>query len=102
GEEFLDHDCYGHTTTLYQELVHVPLLVVTPGRSAPAKIESVVETRAIFGTVLDALSIDFGAAARERSLLRQVEASPPAEAKAFSIVWLPDSKLEWGKHVRIS
>jgi arylsulfatase A-like enzyme len=100
GEEFRDHESFGHSTTLYEEQLHVPLIVVAPGGPAGETVDEVVETRAVFGTVLDVLDLDFAAAARARSLLRP---QGGAEAgKAFSIVWLPDSKLEWGKHVRLS
>lgn len=34
GEEFLDHDDYGHGKTLYRELVRVPLVVRLPSREA--------------------------------------------------------------------
>lgn len=106
GEEFLDHGSFGHTTTLYQEQVHVPLIVAPAGWSTPCVFRGVVETRAIFGTVLDALDVDFGQVAREHSLLRRVGPGcaelGASDAKAFSIVWLPDSQLEWGKHMRIS
>lgn len=68
GEEFLDHGSFGHTTTLYQEQVHVPLIVAPAGWSTPCVFRGVVETRAIFGTVLDALDVDFGQVAREHSL----------------------------------
>ena len=37
GEEFLDHGSCGHSHTLYQELLHVPLIVSGPG--IPAGIE---------------------------------------------------------------
>lgn len=37
GEEFLEHGCFDHTRTLYDELIHVPLLIHTPPRlSSPA------------------------------------------------------------------
>jgi arylsulfatase A-like enzyme len=35
GEELWDHNSLGHSKTLYQELIHVPLIVRVPG--APAK-----------------------------------------------------------------
>lgn len=98
GEEFLDHQSFGHSTTLYQEQLHVPLIVAAPGGPAGEARDEVVETRAVFGTVLDVLDVDFASAARGRSVLGPQEQS----GKAFSIVWLPDSKLEWGKHVRLS
>lgn len=37
GEEFLEHGCFDHTRTLYDELMHVPLLVRLPRRwSSPS------------------------------------------------------------------
>jgi arylsulfatase A-like enzyme len=32
GEEFYDHENWGHGQSLYQELIHVPLIVRAPGR----------------------------------------------------------------------
>ena len=32
GEEFMEHGSLGHEHTLYQELVHVPLVIARPGR----------------------------------------------------------------------
>jgi hypothetical protein len=40
GEEFLDHGSCGHSHTLYQELLHIPLIVSGPG--IPAGIEDSV------------------------------------------------------------
>lgn len=106
GEEFLDHGSYGHTSTLWQEQLHVPLLVVPPGARRAATVEGVVETRTVFGTVLDALGIDFAEGARARSLLRKVAPDgsevPDPQAKAFSITWLPDAEVAWGKRMCIS
>ena len=106
GEEFLDHGSYGHTSTLWQEQLHVPLLVVPPGSKRPTRIDGVVETRTVFGTVLDALGLDFADQARARSLLRKVSPDgtelPDPQAKAFSITWLPDAEVAWGKRMCIS
>lgn len=106
GEEFLDHGSYGHTSTLWQEQLHVPLLVVPPGSTRSTRIDGVVETRTVFGTVLDVLGLDFAKAARARSLLAHVspegtEVVDP-NAKAFSITWLPDSEVAWGKRMCVS
>ena len=57
GEEFLEHGSAGHAHTLFQELIHVPLLVADPSRDAPGAIDDVVETRWLFATILDALDI---------------------------------------------
>jgi arylsulfatase A-like enzyme len=42
GEEFHDHGGTSHGYTLYQELLHVPLLFHWPGKFKPARIEAPV------------------------------------------------------------
>ncbi len=43
GEEFADHGAYAHATSLFDELVRVPLLVRLPGRGRiPSRVEAVV------------------------------------------------------------
>ncbi len=39
GEEFLDHGSWEHGHSVYQELLHVPLIVAEPGRIPVAKID---------------------------------------------------------------
>ena len=106
GEEFLDHGNFGHTTTLYEELVHVPLVLAGPGVPAGARFGEPVETRALFGTVLDLCGVDYAPRSRERSLVRTLQrvsgGSGGAEAMAFSTVWLPDAKPEWGKRFELA
>jgi len=59
GEEFRDHGWLGHTRTLYQELVRVPLIVSAPGhRARPRVVEEPVSLVSITPTVLDLLGID--------------------------------------------
>jgi len=53
GEEFFQRGWIGHTITLYQELVHVPLVIATPSREASSVVTRPVETRWLFGTILD-------------------------------------------------
>ena len=57
GEEFSDHGGSGHTVTLYQELIHVPLVIAAPSSEAPPIADRPVETRWIFRTVLDFLGV---------------------------------------------
>ena len=70
GEEFLDHGNFSHTTTLYEELVRVPMILVVPNSKEAGTVRSdVVETRSVFSTVLDCLGLDFAARSRPRGLL---------------------------------
>jgi arylsulfatase A-like enzyme len=68
GEEFRDHGGFGHTKTLYEELVNVPLLIKYPG-SEPAVVRSPVGLINIYPTVLDYLDISVEHDLSGRSLL---------------------------------
>lgn len=58
GEEFLDHGSAGHAETLFQELIHVTLLIADPSRPAPAVVNRRVETRWLFPTILNIVRAD--------------------------------------------
>ena len=54
GEEFLDHNFIGHGQTLYEEVVHVPLIILAPGRTdVPMVIERPVSNKDVFPTIMD-------------------------------------------------
>lgn len=60
GEEFFDEHpndtgWIGHKRTLYQELVHVPLILLIPEFKNPRVIENYVELNDLLPTILDAL-----------------------------------------------
>ncbi len=58
GEGHGDHDFFGHSFVVYQELVHVPLIIHYPNRFPPGKrIATAVSTRRVFHTVLEAAGI---------------------------------------------
>ncbi|MBN2445896.1 MAG: sulfatase [Phycisphaerae bacterium] len=42
GEEFLDHGGFEHGHTLYEELMHVPLMIRMPGRVQPSLVQTPV------------------------------------------------------------
>jgi len=57
GESFGEHDFFGHDNLLYDDLIHVPLLIRIPG-AQPQRFDQVVETRNLMPTLLDLLLID--------------------------------------------
>ena len=63
GEEFMRHGWIGHTRTLYDELLHVPLVLYQPGVVPPGVIAQPVSLLDVLPTVVDLLGID--AAGRE-------------------------------------
>lgn len=103
GEEFAERGNFGHTISLFEEQLAVPLIVRAPG-APTGRVRTVVETRAIFDTVLAQLRSAFPGARAEADLValarREQEGGPLEGARAYSSVWLDDSKLSWGKRVR--
>ncbi len=67
GEEFGEHGGRYHGTTVYEEQVRVPLVVVGPGVAARSS-RTVVQTIDLFPTVLSALGIPRPARVRGRDL----------------------------------
>lgn len=52
GEEFFEHDDWGHGHSLYREVLHVPLVVMRPDGRA-ARVEHPLEGRDLYTLVLD-------------------------------------------------
>ncbi|MFH1843786.1 MAG: sulfatase [bacterium] len=52
GEEFMRHGWIGHTITLYDELLHVPLIWSLPGQFEPAVVETPASLLDIVPTLL--------------------------------------------------
>jgi arylsulfatase A-like enzyme len=65
GEELFDHGGIDHGMTLYQEMIHVPLIVRAPGMK-PGRVDSQVRTLDIFPTVLDLLGLKPGEALKRQ------------------------------------
>ena len=57
GEAFRQHNHMGHGYLLYNELVHVPLLLHAPGRIAPQSVPNPVSTLEIFPSVVQLLGL---------------------------------------------
>ncbi|MCL4338145.1 sulfatase [Patescibacteria group bacterium] len=57
GEELYDHGQIDHGHSLYQELIHVPLIISVPGMSSGVKINSLVSSIDVMPTVLSVLDI---------------------------------------------
>jgi len=60
GEEFWEHNGFEHGHTLYDELVHVPLIIKYPGSAAPARkvVDTQVRLIDVMPTVFDWLGIE--------------------------------------------
>jgi len=107
GEEFWEHGSYGHGHTLYDELLHVPLLVKLPkigriGRIGPIIIP--VSTASLYATVLEVcgLPLPTGHPAAG-SLLALTQNGPPAALLSLGLNRYEDRRaLRFGnfKYIR--
>jgi arylsulfatase A-like enzyme len=108
GEEFMEHGGLSHTTTLYEEAIHVPLVVALPGTPGARKaVDEVVETRGIFAMLLEYLGVRWNPPPEFSGLLARIDPARAARAAAraavaYSEVWLPDAPLESGTRVQLS
>jgi arylsulfatase A-like enzyme len=108
GEEFMERGWMGHSTSLYDDLIHVPMLMVLPGATGARKtVPETIETKAIFPTLLGYLGVRYRGTEPPAGLLPLLSAPPasglhgdPARA-AFSSVWITDAPLSSGKRVRL-
>ena len=69
GEEFFDHRGFGHTTTLYDELINVPLLIKLPGRTDGSVSHRTVALIDVLPTILEILDLPPPSGLDGRSLL---------------------------------
>ena len=91
GEEFFDHLTWGHSNTLYNELLRVPLIIRFPGgRFSGARVEPNARLADIVPTVLDELGL-----AGEARKLDGASLIPLVEGKdkkdRFCLSYLPDN-----------
>jgi arylsulfatase A-like enzyme len=100
GEEFYEHGGFDHGRTLYEELLHVPLIVKLPGEQTGLRISQRVSTLDLTPTILMLLGRSFGElrlhgkplpmtaggpAAAERPLFSQVRVGASATQGAVDL-----------------
>ncbi len=57
GEEFLEHNYVAHGWTLYNESLHIPLIIWAPGIITPKRFNTLVSTVDILPTILELMGI---------------------------------------------
>jgi arylsulfatase len=82
GEELHERGAFGHGTTLYDEQLHVPLLIRLPRARLASRVERQVRTLDVMPTLLDALGMTPPAAVDGVSLLPLLRGGPmPADSE---------------------
>jgi len=95
GEELFDHGGWEHGATLYQELIHVPLLLKLPrGAGAGRRIGERVRQIDVLPTVLEVLGGAIPHSIQGRSLLPLLQAPSRRPPPAFSSLDLDGRRIE--------
>jgi arylsulfatase A-like enzyme len=86
GEEFGEHSRTGHGKTLYNEQIHIPLLIRVPGRIPENQvIYDIIELIDVFPTILEYLGIPVPKSIDGHSLVSLIEGGKePFDRFAFS------------------
>lgn len=102
GEEFYDHQSYGHGHTLYEELLHVPLIFRFPaGIPKGTRIDSVATTVDIGPTLMDAVGLPAPPTFEGQTLWGTMRGQPrPGPMVAFSD-FLDDRRAITGSHYKL-
>jgi len=79
GEEFFEHGGLMHKLTLYEEVLHVPLLFKFPDLEHQVRLSERVSIVDVFPTVLDFLNIHYPGTLDGRSLLPLIDGTDGAE-----------------------
>ncbi len=78
GEEFMDHGFTGHGHSLFDELIHVPLLVSVPGQTQRVDVTGAVSLVDLAPTLVELAGGTAPAAFEGRSLASLLRAAPEA------------------------
>jgi arylsulfatase A-like enzyme len=83
GESFGEHGGFGHGGSLYQTELHVPLLILPPGRNRPARVVTqTASLRNLAATIVDLLDLKAGSPFPGESLARLWNVSSPGEVSS--------------------
>ena len=87
GEQIGEHGLYGHGRSLYREELHVPLLIVKPGRTPAGRVVAQpVSLRDLPATVLDLVGVPNAANLPGSSLVATWDPSAPPRPAGAEVV----------------
>jgi arylsulfatase A-like enzyme len=93
GEEFNEHSSWGHGHSVYQELLHVPLLVSYPGTIAQGRVPTIVSTVDVAPTLAELAGVPALPQAEGQSLVGMMYGERrPGPAITFS-EWLEERRV---------
>jgi len=102
GEELFERGNFGHGSHLYQEVLHVPLVVVPPGSTAGTTVRSDVELIDVYATALELAGIAVNPESQGRSLLSLSDAASESSVRASLMPNPVTAALSgWGRALKL-
>jgi arylsulfatase A-like enzyme len=91
GEEFLEHGGKTHQQTLWEEVLHVPLIFWAPGRLLPAgrRVAEAVSLADVAPTITELVGLEGPARADGRSLVAWIRGTGGTAPPVFSALYRP-------------
>jgi arylsulfatase A-like enzyme len=93
GEEFLEHRGTGHKGTLFDEIVHVPLIVRAPGGSRGVRRRELVRNFDVAATLLDYAGITAATAAMDARSFRPLLEGRPFDGTKTAYAGFPGIRM---------
>lgn len=84
GEEFLDHGNFEHGHTVYDELIHIPMVMVGPGVKPGGRVSQVVRQVDILPTLCEAADIAGERTFTGLSLVPELRGEPGRDRRVLS------------------
>lgn len=83
GEEFSDHNGFEHGHTLYNELIHIPLIIKYSSKLQPKRIKTHVKQQDLTPTLLKICRIKKSTELRGRNLILNTKSGEPQQEEIF-------------------
>ncbi|MBU0755867.1 MAG: sulfatase-like hydrolase/transferase [Planctomycetes bacterium] len=90
GEEFMEHGGVRHTTSVYEELIQVPLIMGIPGMTGGVVIDSSLNQVDLMPTLLEILKVDYDGPMQGRSFAGLLSGDEQKDRPIYAEVDLVD------------
>ncbi len=84
GEAFSEHMLPGHQNVIYDEVLHVPMIIRHPGQQQPGRTKEPVEIMDLYRTIAEAAQVEVPEGVRGESLLPILEGRASRRQQDYS------------------
>ncbi len=84
GEAFSEHMLPGHQNVIYDEVLHIPLIIRYPGMTAPRRIREPVELVDLYRTIANLADLPVPDGVRGESLVPLIEGKSDERSRRYS------------------